>query len=204
MKTLILLALAFLCSGLCAAQTVPAEQTAPGVVVLESSFRGRPTGNPRLDEDPLLALEDQQESERIRTEVSRKNAIRVSAGKLTEPLPSRNAPDRPALPRAAYPYLYTYKSKIMNTGVKKISGIMWEYVLTEPSTGRELGRHQFRSKVSVGPGKRQTLYGYSTLSPISTVDARAAGEENAQLSGQVVIKAIIYKDKSFWERPRQQ
>ena len=119
------------------------------------------------------------------------------------PLPSRNATGRPLPPRAAYPYLYTYKSKIMNTGVKKISGIVWEYVLTDLSTGRELGRHQFRSKVSVGHGKSQTLYGYSTLSPISTVDAGITGEVNTQPAGQVVITAILYKDKSSWERPRE-
>ena len=203
MKTLILVALAFLCSGLCAAQTVPAGEAAPGVVILESSLRGRQTGNPRLDEDQTVALEDQDRSERIRTEVSRQNAIRVSAGKDTMPLPSRNATIRTPPPRAAYPYLYIYRSKIMNTGVKKISGIVWEYVLTDLSTGRELGRHQFRSTVSVGSGKSKTLYGYSTLPPVSTVDASTAGEGDAQHSGQVVITTIIYKDNSSWQRPRE-
>ena len=85
--------------------------------------------------------------------------------------------------------------------MKKIRGLVWEYVLVDPSTGSEVGRHQFTSKVSVGPGKSKTIFGYSTLPPVSSVDANNAGEgSEGQHSEQVVIKRIYYDDNSVWER----
>lgn len=200
MKALTLVALAVLSGGLCAAQTPPNENAAPGVAVVESGWRGRFVRNPALDEDPIVALEDQDRSERIRNEVIRQNRIRVAAGKDVAPLPSRNATNR-LPPRRAHRYEYVYRVKIINTGVKKIRGVVWEYVLVDPSTGSEIGRHRFRSEVSVGPGKSKTLFGYSTLPPASSVDANNAGEgPEGQHSEQVVIKRIYYDDNSVWER----
>lgn len=202
MKALILVALAVLSGGLCAAQTPPSENAAPGVAVVESGWRGRLVRNPALDQDPLQPLEDQERSERIRNEVIRQNKARAEAGKDQAPVPSRNAANRLPPPRPAHPYEYVYRVKIINTGVKMIRGLVWEYVLVDPSTGSEVGRHQFASKVSVRSGKSMTLFGYSTLPPASSVDAKNAGEgSDGQHSEHVVIKRIYYDDNSVWERP---
>jgi hypothetical protein len=74
-------------------------------------------------------------------------------------------------------------------------------VLVDPSTGNEVGRHSFASKVSVHPGKSKTLYGHSTLPAASRIDAMTTGEApEGQHSEQVVIKTIYYDDNSVWVR----
>lgn len=200
MKVLILVALV-LSGGLCAAQTPRDENAAPGLAVVENGWRRRLVRNPALDQDPLRPLEDQDRSERIRNEVARQNRVRAAAGKEVTPLPSRNATNRLPPRRPAYPYVYIYKVKIINTGAKKIRGLVWEYVLLDSSTGSEVGRHRFATTVSVSPGKSKTLFGHSTLPPASSVDANSAGDApEGQHSEQVVIKTIIYDDNSVWER----
>lgn len=200
MKALLLLALVVLSGGLCAAQTQSSETAAPGVRVVESGWRRRLIRNPALEIDPLASLEAQDRQERYRDWVIQQNAIRASHGKDQAPLPSRNATGPLPPRRSAYPFIYIYKVKITNTGAKKISGFVWEYLLLD-SSGSEVGRHRFVSNVSVSAGKSKTLYGHSTLPPASTVDANSAGEvPEGQHSEHVVIKTIIYDDKSVWQR----
>ena len=202
MKALIFAVLTILSGGLCAAQTPPRENAAPGVAVVESGWRRRLVRNPTLELDPLAPLENQDRQERYRSEVIRQNAINAAAGKDQMPLPARNATNSLPLPRPAYPFTYVYRVKIINTGVKKIRGLAWEYVLVDSSTGSEVGRHRFTSGVSVRPGKGTILFGHSTLPPASSVDATKAGEgPESQHSEQVVIKTIYYDDNSVWERP---
>lgn len=204
MKVLISLALMVLSGGLCAAQTPPSGNAAPGVTVVESGWRRFWVRNPALDQDPLRPLEDQEHSERIRQEAVRQNAIRAAAGKIQAPLPSRNATNPISPPRPANPFTYSYRVKIINTGVKKIRGLIWEYVFIDPSTGKEVSRRRFASNVSVSPGKSKTLYGRSTLPPAISVDARKAGEEpEGQHSEHVVITRIYYDDNTIWERAFQ-
>jgi hypothetical protein len=202
MKLLVAVTLAILSCGLCAAQAPTTEKAALGVTIVEHSWRGRLVRNPALDIDPLLSLEDQDRSERIRNEVIRQNEYRAALGKEPAPLPSRNASSRLPQRRPPHPYEYLYRVKIVNTGNKKIRQVIWEYVLVDPATGSEVGRHRFTSKVSVSPGKSQRLYGYSTLPPASIVDAEYAGQKSAgQHSERVVIKTIYYDDNSVSERP---
>ncbi len=201
MKVLILLALIVLSAGLCAAQTQPDENAAPGVVIVQKGWRRFLVRNPALDQDPLRALENQDRSERIREEVARQSRVNVAHGREPLTLPSRNATN-PLPPRKPpYPYVYSYRVKISNTGAKRIRGVIWEYVLIDETTGSEVGRHRFESKVSVRPGKTKTLYGRSTLPPASRINAMQAGEApEGQNSEHVVMKRIYYDDNSVWER----
>lgn len=203
MKALISVALAILSWNLCAAQTPSSdEKAAPGVAVVEKGWRKILVRNPALDQDPLLPLEDQARSERIRQEAIRQNKIRADLGREQIPLPSRNAQVRIPPPKAPYPFEYIYRIKIANTGVKKIRGLVWEYVLIEPSKGIEVGRHRFTNKLTVRPGDTKVLFGYSTLPPVSSVAAGSAGEESESRNlEQVLIKTIYYDDNSVWERP---
>lgn len=202
MKVLILIALVFMSWGLCAAQTPPVGNAASGLTVVEKGWRKQLVRNPVLVEDQFALLENQAASERAREDARENNRMRVLAGKEPAPLPPRNAPVKLSAPKARYPFVYVYRVKIINTGVKKIRGIVWEYLLIDRTTGTEVGRHRFVSKVSVSPGKSATLRGRSTLPSASSVDASEAGEApEGQHSEQVTIKTILYTDKSVWERP---
>ena len=201
MKALILVAVVVLSCGLCPAQTSPSDNAAPGVTVVESDWRRRPARNPALDEDPLRPLEAQARAERIRSEEIERNRIRAAAGKDQSPLPARNAPSasQPFSPK--YPFTYIYRIKITNTGVKKIRGLVWEYVFMDPSTGNEVSRRRFTSAASISPGKSKRLFGRSLMPPAGSIDASKAGEQPEGLhSEQVVIAKIYYDDGTVWER----
>ena len=201
MKVLISIAFMWMSWGLCGAQTPPVGNAAPGLTVVEKSWRKLPVRNPALVEDQFALLENQAASERARQDAMEQNRMRALLGKEPAPLPPRNAPVKLSPSKPPYPFSYVYSVKIVNTGVKKIRGIIWEYLLIDPTTGMEVGRHRFASKVSVGPGKSATLRGHSTLPPASSVDASEVGEApERQHSEQVIIKTIFYSDKSVWER----
>jgi|GEM_PF-1393546 len=202
MKNLLSLVLITLSCGVCAAQNPVNKSAAHGVVVAESGWQKISSKrNPALDEDQLIPLENQDRSERVRTQAIEQSKIRSAArGKDLEPLPSRNAipPITPGQPD--YPFDYVYRVKITNTGAKKIREIVWEYVTADPSSGSEVGRRRFTSTVSVGPGKSTTLYGRSTLPPTSIIDASSVGQQpEGQHSERVVITKILYDDYTFWE-----
>lgn len=200
MKVLISIAFLSVAWGLCAAQTPPVGKAAPGLTVVEKSWRKLLVRNTALVEDQFALLENQAASERAREEAREQNRMRALIGKEPAPLPPRNAPVKLSPPKPGYPFVYAYSVKIVNTGVKKIRGIIWEYLLIDPATGTEVGRHRFASKVSVGPGKSAKLRGYSTLPPAGSVDASQAGEApEGQHSEQVIIKTIFYTDKTVWD-----
>ncbi len=204
MKALILVTIVVLSGGICTAQTQPGGNAAPGVTVVESDWLRRPVRNPALDQDPLSSLEAQARAERIRGAALEQNRIRAAAGKDQSPLPARNAPSNSQPFNPAYPYRYVYRIKVTNTGVKKIRGLVWEYVFVDPSTGGEVSRRQFTSNASIRPGKSKRLFGHSTIPPTGTVNASNAGEKpEGQHSEQVVITKIYYDDNSVWERALQ-
>lgn len=209
MKTLSLVALVILSAGLCRAQDPqnPAtDHSAPGVTIVENSWRRRVMRNPyplSPDNDPILALENQDRAERRRSDEIRRNEIRTAAGKEPMPLPGRNAIDPVPLGPRPNPFTYIYRVKVNNTGAKKIRELVWEYVLTD-SKDTEVGRHRFTSPVTVRPGKSKTIYGASTSPPATIVDANNAGDlSGVQHSGRVVIQAISYDDNSVWRRPSE-
>jgi hypothetical protein len=203
MKALILITMLVLSGGVCAAQD-PSPQSgnaAPGVTIVESDWRRRLARNPALDEDPLRSLEAQARAERIRSQALEQNRIRAAAGKDQSPLPSRNAPSRSQPFNPTYPYRYVYRIKITNTGVKKIRGLVWEYVFVDPSTGSEVSRRRFTSNAIIHPGKSKRLFGHSVIPPTGSIDASKAGEQpEGQHAEQIVITKIYYDDNSVWER----
>ena len=201
MKVIISLALLVLSGGICAAQTPAGGNAAPGVSVIESNWRRLLVRNPALDQDPLRPLEAQARSERIRAGINEQNRIRASMGKDQIMPPARNATVDLSGPRRSYPYEYVYRVKVANTGLKKIRGLVWEYVFVDESTGKEVGRHQFTSKVSISPGSSKRVFGHSIVPPTSSIDAQKAGQEpEGQHSERVLITKIYYDDDSVWER----
>jgi len=202
MKTLLSLVLIALSGEICAAQTPVNNSAAPGVVVVESGWRRvSARRNPALDDDPLAPLENQDRSERIRNQVIEQNRINASLGREQGRLPSRNPiPPVQMSPSSGYPFAYVYRVKITNSGLKKIREIVWEYVFASTSSGSDVGRHRFTSKVSLGAGKSKTVYARSPLPPPRIIDASGAGQQpEGQQLEHVVIKKIIYEDNTFWE-----
>jgi len=199
MKSLKLVLSVILLAGSSAAvQTSTSPTDAPGVTVSKSSWR-RVVRNPALDEDPFQASREQVALERARKETMRTNDVRQDLGLERLPMPSRAGVAR--LPSGAPSPEYIYEVKISNTGAKTIRSLVWNFIVLEPQTGREVGQHRFTSLVGLRAGKSKSLTARSAAPPAGVVDASSAGKQvREQYSERVVIERIEYEDNTVWER----
>ncbi len=210
MKTLGLILLSLLACAPAAAQSPAGPAPAPeahGVSVVRASWR-KQVFNPALLEDPLSASDATAQLLREKKEITRENNERAKSGMRLRPMPTR-APGEPAtgpseLPPSDPRVSYVYEVKVVNTGTKKISSLVWEYVLFDPATEREVGRHAFESKAGIPAGKTKSLTGLSTTPPATVVDVKQTDKEwPGQFSERVEIQRVVYDDGTVWERGRQ-
>ncbi|HYO99110.1 MAG TPA: hypothetical protein VER76_02750 [Pyrinomonadaceae bacterium] len=203
MKTLCLLLLMFLASSAAdaRAQESPAEGAAdaPGVAVGQISWR-KYIHNPALDEDPFKHNREQLENERRQEIIDRENALRMRSGKTA--IDDRGRPTAVEVaardPRATY----LYKAKVTNTESKVIRAIEWDYVFFDHAGGKEVGRHMFKSRVKIHPGKSAELSRRTASPPTSVVEVtKTAKKLKEQYAERVEILRIEYEDGSVWTRP---
>ncbi|HEV2705477.1 MAG TPA: hypothetical protein VGV59_06105 [Pyrinomonadaceae bacterium] len=181
-----------------AVQTSTSVTDAPGVAVIKSSWR-RVVRNPALDEDPTYANREQMALERARRETMRTNEVRQDLGLERLPIPSRSGITK--LPSDAPSAEYLYEVKLSNTGQKTIRMLVWNFIVIEQASGREVGQHKFTTLVGLRPGKSKSLTARSTSPPASIVDAASAGKQvREQYSERIVIERIEYDDNTVWER----
>jgi hypothetical protein len=200
MKALVIVLLMMLPAA--AAQRVPAaKDESHGVSVVKARWQKR-FYNPALDEAAADASSDPAELTRARQDAARANPGR--SGQLTLPPDTERpgATHRPKPGRGSNVYLY--EVKVRNEGTKKIRSIVWEYVLFDPATRAEVGRHEFESKVGIGVGKSKSLLGTSSMPPASVVHVSKSDKETReQYADRVDIRRVVYEDGTVWERTRE-
>lgn len=208
MKTLGLILLSLLACAPAAAQNPPPPPAteAHGVSVVKATWR-KQVFNPALLEDPLSASDNTAQLLRERREITRENNDRARAGTRLRPMPTRAAGEPATGPSELPPVdprvSYLYEVKVVNTGTKKISSLVWEYVLFDPATEREVGRHAFETKAGIGVGKRQTLSARSGQPPATAVDvSQSDKEKRGQYAERVEIRRVVYEGGDVWERER--
>lgn len=204
-----LLLMALLLAGSAAAQTeTPAQTAAPetethGVSVVKARWQKR-FYNPALDEDPLRAANDARQLERERRETQRANTVLNKMGRERLPLPTQPANGSGGIPPNEPRNFYLYEVKFGNGGTKKVRSLIWVYVLFDPATQREVGRHSFESKADISAGKTKSLLGFSTTPPAAVVDVSKSDKEKpGQYSERVEIHRVVYEDGTVWERGQQ-
>ncbi len=200
MKALSLLLLLLL-TGVCASAQPPAtDMDAPDVLIMDKKWRSE-VRNPALEEDPLRVNEEQREQEREARQNQADNVARARVGLPPLPPPIPRPKPRPALDQKPT-VQYIYQAKIKNTGTKAIRRIVWEYVFFDPATQREVGRRRHESRVTIRPGKTESLQVRSASPPTGTINAGQAGKKEKELyTEKVLIQRIEYDDGSFWSRP---
>jgi hypothetical protein len=98
------------------------------------------------------------------------------------------------------PYFYVYSLKVENAGLKKIQGVDWEYVTTDPVSGAELGRRRIINYQEVKPGKVTTLRVEYPSPPTTVVTPEGLGEdERSPFRSSAEIKCVLYADATVWE-----
>lgn len=201
MKTLVLVLL-MLAPAAAAAQeaAAAAKGDSHGVSVVKTRWHKR-VYNPALDEDPMAGARDYRILEQQRREVRRVNTTRVQRGQKEMPMPMQTDQSVAVLPPNETTTYYLYEAKVVNTGAKKIRSLVWTYVLLDHETAREVGRHNFESKVGIGAGKSAGLSAWSTQPPATVVDASKAGRKSReQFAERVDIQRVQYDDGTVWER----
>jgi hypothetical protein len=201
MKTLKLAIMVFLLTGVAAAQTSSVQTDAPGVVVLKTRVHKQVYAGQFAQADALFrTLDAPAASQRAVSAALYDNVIRDRANQPQRPIPilagvpvsSTGSNGRPLVN-------YVYEAKINNTGSKTIRKIVWEYVVIDPGTQREVGNHRFTSMVRLHPGKTTQLVGRTLFPPSTVVHAKTANAAG-QYSERIVIHLIAYDDKSVWKR----
>ena len=215
MKALILLTLLFLPAAVASAQPPTGTVVAPDVTVAQLKWRLE-VNNPALTEDPMRANDEQRDWLRAQKETNRQNAARERAGQTALPPPSRaigvtqpvsseianetTAPKRNLGGDKPPGIEYVYEAKVSNTGTKAIRALVWEYVLTDPETQREVGRHSFTSRVNIRPGKSEKLVGRSASPPAQVVNvSKSNKQERGQYVESLNIQRIEYADGTAWQ-----
>jgi hypothetical protein len=137
-------------------------------------------------------------------------ALRTSAAAPTSPLEAARAntraqsaaaggsssfPDTPA----RLPIVYIYSMKVKNDGAKMIEGVAWDYVFTDKSSNREVGRHQFLSYERVATGKIVTFKSQLRSPPTRVVQVSNSREKHRQLTERAVVQCVLYADDSSWK-----
>lgn len=89
--------------------------------------------------------------------------------------------------------------KIRNTASKTIEGVFWDYVFTDPVSGKELGRHQFMNYERVAANKLGNFQS-ERRSPATRV-VNASNKKNLKPRETSLIQCILYSDDTTWRNP---
>lgn len=99
-------------------------------------------------------------------------------------------------------YTFLYKTSIKNTSEKTIKEIDWDYVFLDAATGEELGRRQFTSVQTIGPGKSKELSVMLSAPPTQRISVYSLDKrERIGFEEQVVIVSVKYSDGSVRQLP---
>jgi hypothetical protein len=199
MKLLNLLLLGLLLAGATSAQSTSTPSDPPSVTVTRFSWH-KDIYVPALFDDPMSPNQEQADLKREQKAIKKANAVRTAGGQGPLPIPTREIASSQREIPAGPSINYLYEAKVKNAGEKTIKMIVWEYLLFDPETEVQVGRHQFTDTSKIRPGKTSNLVGYSATPPTSILQAQKAGKEH-KYSERVVINRIEYEDGSFWQRP---
>lgn len=108
---------------------------------------------------------------------------------------------RRELETAAVPrYVFLYRTSIRNSGTKAIKEIDWDYIFYDAASREELGRRQFTSVQTIGPGKSKELSFMIPTPPTRRISVNSLDKkERVGIEEQVVVVKITYADGSFWQ-----
>ncbi|HKO62288.1 MAG TPA: hypothetical protein VJV03_14080 [Pyrinomonadaceae bacterium] len=182
MKGLLVIVVCLLGIDLSPAQDTTTTHTSHGVVILELTW-SRKVSKPNTDsvprEEPSGGLRSNPDG-KLRT---------------APPIPPNRFPYRMKLP-----YFYVYSLKVKNAGLKKIRGVVWEYVTTDPVNGAELGRRRVINHQELRRGEVTNLRVEYPSPPTNVVTAEGLGDdERAPFKSSAEIKCVLYADATVWE-----
>jgi hypothetical protein len=196
MKFPIIVILLMLSPNIAPAQTSAKSSEPSDVIVLQKSWR-REIHQPSMEADPFEANNRHRDQVIAQNDADRQNSRRADQTVAVRP---REQPINVSKPLPSdTSVFYAYRVKLRNTGTKTIKALAWAYIFFDVS-GKEMGRHQYTSKVKINPSKSVEVIEWSYSPPSQIVDAKKAGKDSREaLAEKIVINRIEYGDGSAWE-----
>jgi hypothetical protein len=188
------------------AQSPTDSQYPPNVAVLKFSWSKERIGwerdpfSPTLEnyDDVRVRVRDERRLEQARRDNNRAEANKLERLARAERESAASKAQQPAPPR----YVFRYKVLVKNGGTKSIKAIDWDYIFFARDTQTEIGRQQFTSEDSIGPGKTKELNVLIRKPPTRTISVMVLDkDERKTLSDQVVVVRVEYTDGSVWQQP---
>jgi hypothetical protein len=189
------------------AQTTPAQSTAPEVEIVKFSWskerlnwQHNPFGGPN---ENFHEMQMRARAEKRLTDLKRGGGGAADTKKIENDAKAdvkiaeaRRQSENAAVPR----YVFLYRTSIRNSSTKPIKEIDWDYVFYDAASREELGRHQFTSVQTIGPGKSKELSFMIPSPPTRRISVNALDKkERIGIEEQVVIVRITYADGSVWQ-----
>ena len=201
MRSLKLAVLMILLTGTAAAQGSPTSADAPGVTVLNISWRYVPPHNPIVNDARVFASPDAAARRAVNTaRINQNKSLRQQGIDSPAPvlLEFTSTPDPIPVVR---PWSgYVYEITVKNNGAKRIRQLVFNYSYTDARTQVTVVR-EYKSNVKIRPGTVAKLVVHTQMRPMGTIDASQAGANRPDLSpDQIVIKRLKYDDGSVWQR----
>jgi hypothetical protein len=190
------------------AQTTTSELSAPGVEVIKFgwskerlNWQQSPFGGPNenFHEMQFRARSEKRLSDAKRggnsAEIKKLENDAKADAKIAQ---ARRENESVGVPR----YVFLYRSSVRNGSNKAIKEIDWDYVFCDAMTGEELGRREFTSVQTIGPGKSKELSFMIPSPPIRRISVHSLDKkERVGIQEQIVILRIKYEDGSVWQKP---
>jgi hypothetical protein len=205
MKAILLSSVLLLVTLTSNAQTPTAQLNTPEVEVIKFTWSKErinweqsPFGGPN---ENFHEMQFRARSEKRASDARRANS--PEAGKFEKEARADAAMIQAVRARKGPPrYTFLYKTSIKNTNQKTIKEIDWDYVFVDAVTGDELGRRQFTSVETIGPGKSRELSFMLTAPPMQRISVYALDKkERVGVSEHVIILRVKYSDGSVWQMP---
>jgi hypothetical protein len=110
----------------------------------------------------------------------------------------------PATPRRL-PIVYVYSMRVKNVGGKTIEGVAWDYVFTDVTANKEVGRHQFLSFDTLKDQKATTFTSQLRSPPVRVVQTpneSNGNKEHPKYASRAIIQCVLYADETAWRGPQ--
>lgn len=187
-------------------QTTTTEPLTPGVEVIKFgwskerlNWQQNPFGGPNenFHEMQFRARSEKRLSDAKRAGNTADTKIENDAkadAKIAQARRERESVDTPR-------YVFLYRSSIRNGNNKAIKELDWDYVFYDSATGEELGRREFSSVRTIGPGKSKELSFMIPTPPTRRISVNALDKkERVGIQEQIVIVRVKYEDGSVWQK----
>ena len=183
MKPLRLLLMCLSCAGLCAAQerSGHVSNSPSGLVVVKLKWERHLVPNRNTDKSEFDASRGSSDPDALNN-------------------PNLTAIRNRATPRP--PYVYQYTAEVRNDDARRIDGLVWDFVVSDPASKKDLSRRRFYSLGKIKAGANKKLHGRSHLPPSPTVSAEGQGKPtDTTYDARAEFRCVMYADGSWWRHP---